>query len=509
MSQPATDSRVGDETTPLLLGVDLGTSQLKLLAVDLAGRPVASKVAPIATTRPQPGWAEQQPEEWWAALVAACREMWASLNPRRIVAVGLSGQMHGATFVDDAGEPLGPALIWADSRTAPQVAALERIIPPADLLRIGGNPANTSFTATKIMWLREQRPDLFASTRRVLLAKDYLRWRLTGEYATDVSDASATLLFDLHQRDWSADLLHALDLDPALLPPVYESAMVCGRITAAAAVATGLLAGLPVVAGGGDAACSAFGLGLADSDEAALVSIGTSAQIFAVSDQPVVDQLGRVHSLCHVVPSRWHMMGAVLAGGATLHWWRDLLTAPGGQPPDFDALTEAAATVAPGAAGVLLLPYLLGERTPHMTAAARGVFYGLRLDHDRRHLTRAVLEGVAFALRDGLEVLRECGLSLSEVRLTGGGARSGLWAAILRDVFGLPLRRCDERGAAHGAALLDGIGVGAFGYASVPAPPAIEPTMPEPLAVADYTTVYQRWRRLYPALAAEFRLAQE
>ncbi|HET7076802.1 MAG TPA: xylulokinase [Chloroflexia bacterium] len=498
--------------TTHFLGIDLGTSFLKLQVIDAAGAAVAAAGAPVPWRVPRPGWAEQDPAAWWAALGAACRDLFApgGVDPHSIAAVGLSGQMHGAVFLDGAGAVLRPCLIWADARTAVQVGQIAERVPRDTLIGITGNAANTGFTAPKVLWVRQHEPEIYARTRHILLPKDSLRLRLTGGYATDVSDASTTLLFDLARRDWSPALLAACDIAPGLLPPVHESAAGMGAITGEAAAATGLRAGTPVVAGGGDAECSAFGLGLvgdADSAGAVLTSIGTSGQVFAVTARPVIDPQGRIHSLCHVVPDRWHVMGAILAGGLALRWLRAILTPPGDPPPEYDALTAEAAPIPAGADGLIFLPYLQGERTPHMDPQARGVFFGLRSDHTRAHLVRAVMEGVVFALRDGLEVFRALGIAPAEMRVAGGGARSPLWRQIQRDVFELPVcATAADHGAAYGAALLAAVGAGAFATAAdaARAVPLGARTAPAPAQVAAYDAVYRRYRRLYPALRAEF-----
>ncbi|NTV65402.1 MAG: xylulokinase, partial [Oscillochloris sp.] len=490
--------------SPLLLGIDLGTSLLKLQAIDQTGQAVAEASSPLGLDIPQPGWAEQSPTRWWEALILACSDLFGRgvVAPEQVAAIGLSGQMHGAVFLDDAGEVLRPCLIWADARTVEQVAQITAHIPRADLIGITGNAPNTSFTAAKVLWVRQHEPQVYAHTRHILLPKDYLRWRLTRQLASDVSDASATLLFDLAARDWSRDLLHALAIDLDLLPPIYESAAVTGAISAEAARATGLRAGTPVVAGGGDAECSAFGLGLAGGQDGALLcSLGTSGQVFTVTDRPVIDPVGRIHSLCHVVPGRWHVMGAIMAGGVALRWLRDVLSGPkADRPIAYATLTEEAARVGIGADGLIFLPYLLGERTPHMDPHARGVFCGLRLDHGRAHLVRAVMEGVVLALCDGLAVFRELGIATREVRAVGGGAQSELWRQIQRDSFNLPVRRSlSDHGAAYGAALLAGMGVGIFASAeaAVAGLPLQECSPPDVGAVAQYRRVYEHYRALY------------
>jgi xylulokinase len=496
---------------PLFLGVDLGTSLLKLQAIDAAGGSVAEASFPLDLIIPQPGWAEQEPARWWEAFVRTCQALFESgrIEPEQVAAVGCSGQMHGAVFLGAEGEVLRPCLIWADARTREQVAQIEALIPRAELIGITGNAANTSFTAARVLWVQQHEPEVYARTRHILLPKDYLRFKLTGQYATDVSDASATLLFDLAARDWSSALLSAFGLESHLLPPVYESVTVTGAVTEEAGRATRLMAGTPVVAGGGDAECGAFGLGLArGQDQVLLCSIGTSGQVFTVTDTPVVDAAGRIHSLCHVVPGRWHVMGAILAGGVALRWLRDILTPPDvGRVLDYKTLTAEAAQVSAGAGGLIFLPYLLGERTPHLDPHARGVFFGLRLDHTRAHLVRAVMEGVVFALRDGLEVFHALGIEAAEVRAVGGGSQSGLWMRIQRDVYNLPIRRgFADHGAAYGAALLAALGVGAIATPeeAVAAMPLADLSPPDPSAVEHYGPVYERYRALYPALRGEF-----
>ena len=411
----------------LFLGIDLGTSHLKLQVMDERAAPVAEASMPISTSALHPGWAEQDPAQWWEALVAACRQLFSGgkIEADSIAAIGVTGQMHGAVFLDSGGDALRDCLIWADARAVEQVERIGETLPTGDLIRITGNAPNTGFTAPKVLWVQQHEPDIYARTRWILLPKDYLRYRLTGTIATDVTDASATLMFDLARRDWSPDLLRAMGIERGLLPDVHESSEIVGAVSPAAARLTGLPDGRPVVAGGGDAECAALGLGITGSRSdlgVMLSNIGTAAQVFAVTDGPVVDLQGRVHSLCHVTPNRWHVMGAILSGGLALSWLLDVLTPPGGEPPDYDTIAAEASLVAPGSDGLIFLPYLLGERTPHMDPQATAGFFGLRLHHTRAHMARAVMEGVAFALRDGLEVMRELGIAPTEACLAGGGA---------------------------------------------------------------------------------------
>lgn len=493
----------------LFLGIDLGTSSLKLLAIDAAGTVVAEARAAYRTLMPQPGWAEQQPEDWWQALCSACGELWAAgLRPASIAAIGFSGQMHGAVLLDRGGEPLRPCIIWSDQRTAPQIAVVEQALPRAKLLAITGNAPNTSMTALRLLWVRQHEPLLYARLATVLLPKDYLRWRLSDTLASDPTDASGTLLLDLQRRHWSDTVLRAFQIEPALLPALAECSEQTGTVSQAAARATGLLAGTPLVAGGGDTECAALGLGLGGAvgpDAPLLAALGTAGQLFAVTERPVIDPQGRLNSFCHVVPGRWHLMGAILAGGLSLQWLRNTL-AGGGEQPTVAALLGEAASAAPGE--VLFLPYLLGERTPHLDPLARGVFFGLRADHGRGDLTRAVLEGVAFALRDGLGLLGDLGITRSRVRLAGAAARSTLWRQIHADVFGLPCAvGVTDHGSAYGAALLAAVGVAALPSVEAAANLAATTSavvLPDAERHTYYHACYERYVALYHALRPHF-----
>ncbi|HEY8598787.1 MAG TPA: xylulokinase, partial [Thermomicrobiales bacterium] len=417
---------------------------------------------------------------------------------REIAGLGLTGQMHGATFLDAADQPIRPALLWNDQRTAAQCAAITQVVGAERLLAITGNPALTGFQAPKILWLRDAEPANYARVARVLLPKDFVRLRLTGEAATDASDAAGTLLLDVRRRDWSPEILAALGIPGEWLPTVHEGPQVAGRLLPGLAATLGLPPGLPVAAGGGDNAAAAVGTGIIATGPVS-VSLGTSGVIFAHTDDFRPDPSGRLHAFCHAVPGGYHLMAVTLAAGGALRWWRDLLGSD-----DYARLTAEAAAVPPGAEGLLFLPYLSGERTPHLDPAARGVFIGLTARHTRAHLTRAVLEGVVFSLHDGFALIRELGVPTGEVRATGGGARSALWRQILADTLDLPVRRVvAEEGPAYGAALLAGVAAGVWrDLAEAATLVRLRPERDEPIPAgvrvyAEYTALY---RSLYPAL---------
>jgi xylulokinase len=509
------------------VGLDLGTGSLKALAADATGRVLAVEVAEYPMLQVRPGWIEQRPEDWWDAACAAARRLVArpELAGHEIMAVGVSGQMHGATLLDANGEPLRHALLWADTRGGAELAGLAERLAPADILAVTGSLPHTSATLAKLLWVRAHEPDTYGRVAHVLLAKDELRRRLTGEYATDPSDASGTLLYDIRERQWSPAVLAALELDRGVLEPVVPSDAITGQVTSRAAAATGLPVGTPVMAGGGDAECAAYGAGLGEwqGDASApdiLVSIGTAGQVFAVTARPMVDPAGRVHTLCYVTPERWHLMGAILTAGHALTWLARAAGNPpelgAGEGPDVARLLAEAGTVLPGADGLLFLPYLLGERSPHMDPAARAAFVGLTASHSRAHLARAAVEGVAFALRDSLEVFRALGVTPGRALLTGGAARDPLWRRVLADALALPVAMgATEHGSPYGAARLAARALGgdfALGSDFAPAgddesrggAAALTVTYPHPPAVDLYDHVYALYRPLYAALRPTF-----
>ena len=442
----------------LVLGLDISTTAAKAVLLDRTGRTAASGTAEYSYQTPRPLWAEADPRRWWEGAAAAVREALTGVSSREVEAVGLAGQMHGCVLLDSAGEVVRPAILWNDGRTAAQCDEIRRRLGDR-LLSITGNDALTGFTAPKLLWVREKEPQSWARTAHLLLPKDYVRFRLTGERATDKADGAGTLLMDTAARAWSEEALAALEINRDWLPVAFEGPEVTGTVHEEAARATGLAAGTPVVAGGGDQAAGAVGCGAVDPGTAAL-SLGTSGVVFAPTRKPVIEPEGRVHSFCHCLPNRWHLMGVMLSAAGALRWFRDAL-APG---TDFAELDAEAAAAPAGAEGLLFAPYLTGERTPHPDPAARGAFAGLTVRHGRGHLVRAVLEGVAFGLRDSLQVMEAAGMPRPEqIRATGGGIKSPLWRQILADVLQaeIAVSSADE-GAAFGAGLLAATGAGWF-----------------------------------------------
>jgi xylulokinase len=488
------------------LGLDVSTTATKALLLGDAGDllAVASSGYPVAT--PEPRWSEQDPARWWEAAVIAIRTALtdASLTGADVSAVGLSGQMHGLVVLDDAERVLRPAILWNDQRTGPECDLIRATIGRDRLIEITGNDARTGFTAPKLLWVRDHEPETWRRIAHMLLPKDLVRLRLTGEHAVDRADGAGTLLFDLAAREWSREIVDALGIEPGWLPPTFEGPEVTGTISAAAAQATGLAAGTPVVAGGGDQAAAAVGVG-AVRPGILSVSLGTSGVVFAATQVPIVEPEGRLHAFCHAVPDRWHLMGVMLSAAGSLRWFRDALAPDVG----FAELTERAAESPPGADGLLFLPYLTGERTPHADPLARGAFVGLTVGHTRPHLTRAVLEGVAFGLRDSLELMRSLGLpKAGDARVTGGGSVSPVWRRILADVLGVPVTTMPTgEGAAQGAAILAATAAIPFGSvdAAVDALVRTGETI-EPGGDAEtYAEAYGRYVALYPALAPTFR----
>ena len=490
-----------------LLGIDVGTGGTRAVVVDEKGRVIASATAAHAPfASPRTGWAEQDPRDWWRATIGAVRGVLAQLSTstEEIAGVGFSGQMHGATLLDKRDEVVRPAIIWCDQRTETQCSALTDKVGADRLIELTCNPALTGFTLPKMLWVREFEAENWARVRTVLLPKDYVRLQLTGEKATDVADASGTLIFDVTRRRWSPEMLAVAQIDESLLPRVYESPQMTGVVSAAGAAATGLRAGTPVVAGAGDQAAGAVGMGIVRAGTIS-ATIGTSGVVFAATDRPSLDPQGRVHTFCHALPGRWHVMGVTQAAGLSLHWFRDQFGAgkEDGRDP-YERLTEEAASAPAGADGALWAPYLMGERTPHLDPSARGALVGLTASHTRAHVIRAILEGVAFSLRDTLEIFKEMNVPVETIRLGGGGARSSLWRQTQADVYGHEVEMVEaEEGAAYGAALLAGVGSGIW--------PSVDAACGEVVHVADRVTPepanqilldkqYQAFRRLYPAL---------
>ncbi len=453
----------------IVIGLDVGTSGTKAVAMNTRGDLLASSLREYPLHSPKPNWAEQDPADWQKAALEVLSELAAKVKPQDVVAIGLTGQMHGSVFLDAENKVLRPALLWCDQRTADQCAAItEKAGGEEALVAMVANPALTGFTAPKILWLRDNEPALFEKTKKVLLPKDYIRWVLTGEYATDVADASGTLLFDVRNRCWHTGLISLLQLDAGILPRAYEGPEITGQLLPAIARKTGLPVGIPVVAGGGDQAAGGVGCGIVRPGIVSS-SLGTSGVVFAFSEDVTVDPNGRVHTFCHAVPGKWHVMGVMLSAGGALQWFRNTLcreeqdkAAATGRDA-YEYITEAAAAVPPGAEGLVFLPYLTGERTPHKDPYAKGAFIGLSLRHTKAHMARAVMEGVAFGMRDSLDIMRVMGISLAVSRASGGGARSALWRQILADTGRIEIARINvEEGPAYGAAILAGVGGGCY-----------------------------------------------
>ena len=467
-----------------LVGLDVGTTGVKALALSPEGDVLARAEETYELSTPRPGWAEQDPEDWWQAAERAL----AGLGGRP-TAIGLSGQMHGLVVLDDLDRVLRPAILWNDQRTGAECAEIEERVGLARLIQLTGNRALTGFTAPKLLWLRRHEPTTYARIAHVLLPKDYVRLRLTGEHAIDVADASGTLLFDVAGRRWSREMLEALELDPAWLPRTLESPEISGTTAA----------GIPVAAGAGDQAAAALGVGV-DRPGPVSVVLGTSGVVFAALPAFAADQQARVHAFCHAVPGGWHAMGVMLSAGGSLRWLRDTFASGRG----YEELIAAAEEWPPGAEGLTFLPYLTGERTPHADPQARAAFAGVTVRHDLGAFVRAVLEGVAYGLRDSLELLRELGVDPQAGHVSGGGARSEHWLRILASVLGLPIRRtATDEGSAYGAALLGGVAAGVFRDvheavdSSVRLVDAVEP---DPEWSAAYERGYRRFQLLYPAL---------
>ncbi|MCU0522466.1 MAG: xylulokinase [Anaerolineae bacterium] len=493
-------------TRALFLGTDVSTTGAKALLIDEAGGVVASATTPLPLSTPRPLWSEQDPRDWWDGIVASIRRALADAGATgdEVKAVGMTGQMHGLTLLDAKGGVLRPAILWNDQRTSAQCDEIHTKVGLERFIQITGNKALTGFTAPKILWVREHEPEVYARAAQVLLPKDYIRYRLTGEYGTDKAGAAGTVLFDLKARDWSPEVLAALEIPAAWLPETREGPEVTSVISQAAAELTGLKAGTPVVGGGGDQAAGAVGVGAVIPGIVSLV-LGTSGVVFASTSEPFIEPEGRLHAFCHSVPNTWHLMGVMLSAAGSLQWFRDTL-APN---LSFDELTARAAVIPAGAEGLLFLPYLTGERTPYPDPVARAGFVGLTLRHGKDAMARAVLEGVAFGLRDSMELMKQSGLGqITQVRVAGGGAKSALWRQILADVMDSELVTVNTtEGAAYGAAVLAGVGAGT--WANVPEACAavvkvVDRVTPQPTQVATYEMLYPLYRGLYPALKPTF-----
>lgn len=493
------------------LGLDVGTGGSRALLIDGGGRVRCSFTAPHQEMQMlRPRWAEQHPDDWWEASQRAIQGVLkeARIGGDQVAGVGLTGQMHGLVLLDAGGKVVRPALIWCDQRSQRQVDNINSKLGSKRVLDATANPVLTGFTLPKLLWVRDNEPGLFDSIRYILLPKDYLRYKLTGEFATDVSDASGTALFDVVNRRWSEEMVRGLDLDFGMLPGVHESNEITGKISGIAADSTGLAEGTPVVAGAGDQAASAIGNGIVEPGSVSC-TIGTSGVVFAYLETPAYDPAGRVHTFCHAMPGAWHVMGVTQGAGLSLQWFRNRLA----RDCEYDDLTAEATLAPPGAEGLFWLPYLMGERTPHLDANARGAWVGLTAKHQRGDLVRSILEGVCYSQKDGLEIIAELGANPTDIRLSGGGAKSALWHQLFADIFGRRVATLEtQEGSAYGAALLALIGTGEYANAAELCRRAVrEVTTKEPQAeaVKFYERQYQIYRALYPALKPAFEAIAE
>lgn len=488
--------------TMWFLGMDVGTGGTRAVVVDTNGKLVSSASSEHAPFRtPHPGWAEQDPEDWWRAAQDAIRKALAAAPAphQPVVALGLTGQMHGAVMLDEDGAVLRPSLIWCDTRTQPECDWLHEKIGYARLIELTCNPALPNFTLTKLLWVKTHEPEIFAKIRHIMCPKDYVRYRLSGEFAIDVQEASGTLLLDVTHRRWSKEVAEAAGIPESWLPKLYESPEVCARISETAAALTGLTAGTAVVAGAGDQGAGAVGMGILQPGSVS-ATIGTSGVVFAATAEPTKDPKGRLHTFCHAVPGLWHVMGVTQSAGLSFQWLRNTFFA--GQ--SYDSLTEGAAKVPAGSEGLEWAPYLLGERTPHLDPEVRAAFAGIRTVHTASHFVRAVLEGVAYSLKDTFTLFAELAIPVGGVRLGGGGARGPLWRRIQAGVYGHTVEVLTaEEGGAFGCALMAGVGAGHWANLDQACAQAIEVAQriePDPADVPVYKAGYAQWRKLYPAL---------
>jgi xylulokinase len=495
-----------------VLGIDVGTGGTRAVIMDERGAIISSATAdhePFAS--PKIGWAEQRPEDWWRASGLAVRKalVQAKLRPQQVACVGFSGQMHGAVMLDESAQVVRPALIWCDVRTEKQCKDLAQQIGTERLIELTSNPPLANFTLTKFLWTRETEPENWKRVRFVMLPKDYVRFRLTGERAIDMADASGTLMLDVAHRRWSSEVLQAVGIDASVLPELYESPEVCGKVSVKGAEETGLAVGTPVVAGAGDQAAGAVGMGIV-APGAVSATIGTSGVVFAATDRPALDPRGRLHTFCHAVPNRWHVMGVTQAAGQSLRWFRDTMMSAcerrDGDP--YERLTAEATKVPAGSDGLLWTPYLMGERTPHLDPNARGVLAGLTASHSRGHVVRAILEGVAFSLKDTFTIFEEMRVPVKSIRLGGGGARSPLWRQIQADVYGHEVEIvAAEEGAAYGAAILAGVGAKIWPTVDAACQSVVkmvERIPPKAGNASVMTEQYAAYRRVYPAMKSIF-----
>ena len=490
----------------LLLGIDLSTTGAKALLIDHEGQVVSSATTPLSVSTPHALWSEQSPEDWWNATRTSIARALDStdLSSQSITAIGLTGQMHGLVLLDQEGAVLRPAILWNDQRCGVECDEIRARMGREKLLRITGNDALTGFTAPKILWVEKHEPEIYRRIRHILLPKDYIRYKLTGALAMDKADGSGTMLFDLGQRTWSLEVVEALNISPEWLPKTFEGHEPTGEVSGEAAALTGLRPGTPVIAGGGDQSAQAVGVGVVRPGTIA-VTLGTSGVVFAATEAPLIEPHGRLHAFCHAVSGRWHLMGVMLSAAGSLQWYHDKFACD----RDFAALVSEASQVPAGSDGLIFLPYLSGERTPHPDPLARGAWVGLTARHGPAHFTRSILEGVAFGIKDMFDLMREAGVgSINQVRLSGGGAKSPLWRQILADVLGTELVTVNTtEGAAYGVALLAGIGAGVWSNADTACAQTIrvkDRVSPNAETAQTYQSLHQQYQNLYPALKPVF-----
>ncbi len=499
-----------------LLGIDVGTSGTKTLLCDYEGNVLATATAEHGISSPRPGWSEQDPLEWWQATCQATRNVIdrAKVSADQVTAIGLSGQMHGSVFLDRDNTPLRPAILWNDQRTAKECEQIETLAGGRKkLINMVGNPALTGFTAPKVLWVRRHEPKVYNRTRHLLLPKDYVRFCMTGEYATEVGDASGTLLLDVKKRTWNRKLLSLLEIDPDLLPACHESHVVSGHLHAAGAEALGLKEGTAVVGGSGDQPAAAVGNGIVATGIVS-ATMGTSGVLYAHADEPTYDPRGRVHTMCAAVENKWCVFGCVLSAGGSFQWFRNHLgleeqarAKERGVDP-YELLTEEAALAPPGCEGLFFLPYLTGERCPHADPDARGGWIGLTARHNRPAIVRSLLEGITFGMNDILRIMLDMGITVRTVRLSGGGARSALWRQLQADVYNKSVATINsDEGSAYGVAILAGVGTGVWKNVPQACKAIIRETQklrPQPKLARLYQRHHEQYQRLYPALKEEF-----
>lgn len=500
---------------PAFIGIDVGTTGCKVLAIDESGQVLDSVTEEYPLYTPKPGWSEQDPDDWWAASKTAIMKIVkrGNVSPEDIEGIGLTGQMHGLVIIDERNMVIRPAILWNDQRTAEEADLMNKLFG-REIIEKTGSIVQTGFTAPKILWLRNREKESFQKIRKFMLPKDYVGFKLTGEVKTDVNDASGTSLFDVHKRSWSEEIISELKLDLNIFPEVLESPEIRGELDGEVAKELGLKPGIPIVAGAGDQGAAGVGAG-ATVEGVLSVNVGTSGVVFTSSDAYRFDPLGRLHAFCHAVPSKWHLMGVMLAAGGSLRWFRDALCQPEkivanliGDDP-YDLIVREAESVPAGSEGLIFLPYLSGERTPHADPYARGVFFGLSLKHRKGHMIRAILEGVAFGLRNSLELMMELGIKPKEVRILGGGSRSPLWRKIISDVFGLKvyLLKVDE-GSSYGAAILASVGAKAYKTVESAVDEIIgirDPIEPDLSLHRKYLECYRIYNKLYQDLKDDFK----